>query len=75
MSMTRQDYIAIAGLLAEERRNARDTQAVSNLTRALADLMASGNPNFDRLRFYAAAGMRRASYHDTCVNMAQDNQR
>jgi hypothetical protein len=58
--MTRKDYDAIAAVLAAERqqvtmRAAR--QAVMNITRALADVMAAENPRFDRERFMRAAGM------------------
>lgn len=58
--MTRQDYIAIADILRRERERATmsaATQAVASITRSLADLMAAENPNFDRERFFNAAGM------------------
>ena len=59
--MTRTDYIQIAAILTETRTWARDranTQpTIDHIVRELADLMAAGNPNFDRKRFYAATGM------------------
>lgn len=58
--MTRQDYEAIAAILARTRTWASGPGAVAalnHITSDLADLMAAGNPRFDRQRFEAAAGM------------------
>ncbi len=59
--MTRQDYIKIADVLRAEREAATmraATQAVDNITRRMAGLLASDSPRFDRERFYSAAGMQ-----------------
>jgi hypothetical protein len=61
--MTAKDFRAIAATLSEARTLAQSgasTQAaIDYITRELADVMASGNPRFDRERFYGAAGMER----------------
>ena len=53
----------IATVLLEQRAEATmraHTQAVSRLTRRLADVLAGSNPQFDREWFYSAAGMPRS---------------
>jgi predicted secreted Zn-dependent protease len=60
VTMTKQDYIAIAAILSNARTCPNCTSAqptIDHITRELADVMASGNTRFDRERFYGAAGM------------------
>jgi hypothetical protein len=66
--MNRKDYQAIADVLVNERGRVSmraASQAITNITRALADVMAKDNPRFDRARFYEAAGMAGRHSDDT----------
>lgn len=49
--MTRKDYVKIAAIL-------KANDASSQMADDFADMLAADNPNFDRERFYAAAGWR-----------------
>ena len=55
--MTKKDYIKIAAALTEERLWGTTTvknEVIDDVAISLADIFASDNPNFDRLRFLAA---------------------
>ena len=68
--MTRKDYVAIAAVIANARlpngagpfitREAAETHAACRgfIGRALAGVMAQGNPRFDRERFLKACGVQ-----------------
>jgi hypothetical protein len=64
--MTRKDYIEIAAKLSAERTihtgYPEAQRAIENLTFSLADVMARDNRNFNRQRFYCAAGMPKERY-------------
>lgn len=59
--MSRKDYEAIAKILAEEAEANRNSdegwRAVSAITWSLAEYFAEDNPEFNRSRFMAAAGI------------------
>lgn len=54
--MSRKDYIKIARLFAEQRDpvTGHTPQGWLQLRDGMADILAEGNPNFDRQRFIAA---------------------
>lgn len=66
MAFTRQHYVRIADILRAEvaltdatpSYAADGPQIVQNIMGTLADMFAQDNPNFDRDKFYAAAGRK-----------------
>ena len=62
--MSRKDYQAIAEVLADMQgftapnhsQPSYDSVTLHRVTQRLADVFQQDNPNFDRVRFYAAAG-------------------
>lgn len=65
MSVTRQDFVAIAEAVKGQRwtietyseRAAANNNALDNVASALANHLASRNPAFDRKRFLKACGV------------------
>jgi len=61
MSLSRQHYVAIAGILRETLEDAGGLNwrtAVHAVADRLADYFAADNPRFDRARFMLAAAPR-----------------
>lgn len=63
--MTKKDYIAIAKVLADNRRNhaTYDAQSMAvvrctDVASDMADMLARDNSRFDRARFLAACGVK-----------------
>lgn len=59
--MSRKHYIKVAAMLAGERAiytSEQSVRVIDNITRSLADLFKQDNSNFDRQRFYTAAGLQ-----------------
>lgn len=48
---------ALMSALADEHASRTAVQAITNVTLSVADAFAQDNPRFDRVRFYAAAGI------------------
>lgn len=58
--MSRKDYVKFAALFAGEMAIATTSEArraVKNIILSTADIFAQDNANFDRARFYTAAGL------------------
>ena len=58
--MSRKDYVAIAAILADERKYAADEEArvvLAAVASRMASLFADDNARFDRNRFLAACGV------------------
>jgi len=61
--MTRKDYVAIAGALKAQRYayaphwDANLFRACNDNAKAIAEVLASDNPRFDRQRFLDACGV------------------
>jgi hypothetical protein len=60
--MTRKDYVLIANTLANLMKDFNnggdDTVSLALVSHELADVLASDNPRFDRIRFLAACGVK-----------------
>lgn len=56
MSMTKKDYVLIAGVLAEYLHQVTENgeQDATTVCRLMADSLAQENPLFDRKKFYNA---------------------
>jgi len=55
--MTRKHFIAIAAALKANRESASDKDAADSASRAIADVCAQTNPQFNRFRFLSACGI------------------
>jgi hypothetical protein len=59
--MTRKDYVAIAEALGAARRfceTGNQRRGTERAVHCVADVMAAGNPRFDRARFLKACGVQ-----------------
>lgn len=55
--MSRKDYVAIAAALRSALAAGAEERSIAEAARRIADVMAAGNPRFDRARFLAACGV------------------
>ena len=55
--MSRKHFIAIAAAILENREATDNTDVVDMMARAIADVCASTNPQFNRVRFLRACGV------------------